>query len=229
MLMRYASLSKQGARRNNEDYIQAIYHPEENSWMGIICDGMGGHSKGELASQTVAETITRYWQKHLNYKDDQIKVEKACLAAYRRFSQKAENIGNMEMGTTMVMVSIQNTHLTIAHVGDSRCYHFRKKEGCIFQTQDHVKNSSGWEIVARCFFTGRPDVAIPEIHKATLQRGDKILLCSDGLYTSMPTDILKEKVMEEKLPAEILDEFDFLCEENGDDNYSGILLEILEI
>lgn len=151
MLMRYASLSKQGARRNNEDYIQAIYHPEENSWMGIICDGMGGHSKGELASQTVAETITRYWQKHLNYKDDQTKVEKACLAAYRRFSQKAENIGNMEMGTTMVMASIQNTHLTIAHVGDSRCYHFRKKEGCIFQTQDHVKNCSGWEIVARCF------------------------------------------------------------------------------
>ena len=45
----------------------------------------------------------------------------------------------------------------------------------------------------------------------------------------MPTDILKEKVMEEKLPAEILDEFDFLCEENGDDNYSGILLEILDI
>lgn len=136
---------------------------------------------------------------------------------------------NMEMGTTMVMASIQNAHLTIAHVGDSRCYHFRKKEGCIFQTQDHVKNCSGWEIVARCFFTGRPDVAIPEIHQATLQRGDKILLCSDGLYKSMPTDILKEKVMEEKSPAEKLDEFDLLCEESGDDNYSGILLEILDI
>ena len=39
----------------------------------------------------------------------------------------------------------------------------------------------------------------------------------------------EQKVMEEKLPAEILDEFDFLCEESGDDNYSGILLEILDI
>lgn len=82
---------------------------------------------------------------------------------------------------------------------------------------------------SQMLFTGRPDVAIPEIHQATLQRGDKILLCSDGLYKSMPTDILKEKVMEEKSPAEILDEFDFLCEESGDDNYSGILLEILDI
>ena len=45
----------------------------------------------------------------------------------------------------------------------------------------------------------------------------------------MPTDILKEKVMEEKSPAEKLDEFDLLCEESGDDNYSGILLEILDI
>lgn len=151
MLMKYGTLTQKGARRNNEDYIQAISHPEENSWMGIVCDGMGGHSKGELASQTVAETITRYWEKHLNYKDDQTKVKKACQAAYRCFSQRAENIGNMEMGTTMVMASIQNAHLTIAHVGDSRCYHFRKKEDCIFQTQDHVKDSFGWEIVARCF------------------------------------------------------------------------------
>ena len=117
----------------------------------------------------------------------------------------------------------------IAHVGDSRCYHFRKKEDCIFQTQDHVKDSFGWEIVARCFFTGRPDVAIPEIHQAILQRGDKILLCSDGLYKSMPPDMLKERVMDEKSPAEILDEFDSLCAKNGDDNYSGILLEILDI
>lgn len=229
MLMKYGTLTQKGARRNNEDYIQTISHPEENSWMGIVCDGMGGHSKGELASQTVAETITRYWEKHLNYKDDQTKVKKACQAAYRCFSQRAENIGNMEMGTTMVMASIQNAHLTIAHVGDSRCYHFRKKEDCIFQTQDHVKDSFGWEIVARCFFTGRPDVAIPEIHQAILQRGDKILLCSDGLYKSMPPDMLKERVMDEKSPAEILDEFVSLCAKNGDDNYSGILLEILDI
>lgn len=114
MLMKYGTLTQKGARRNNEDYIQTISHPEENSWMGIVCDGMGGHSKGELASQTVAETITRYWEKHLNYKDDQTKVKKACQAAYRCFSQRAENIGNMEMGTTMVMASIQNAHLTIA-------------------------------------------------------------------------------------------------------------------
>lgn len=229
MLLRYVTLSKQGARRNNEDYIQVIFHPEENSWMGIVCDGMGGHLKGEVASKTVAESITRYWEKHQSYKDDQTKVEKACQTAYRRFSQKAENIGNIEMGTTMVMASMQNEQLTIAHIGDSRCYHFRKEEGCIFQTKDHVKDSFGWEIVARCFFTGRPDVAIPDIYQATLQIGDKILLCSDGLHKSMHPDILKEKLTEEKAPSEILYELNLLCEKHGDDNYSGILLEILDI
>ena len=52
---------------------------------------------------------------------------------------------------------------------------------------------------------------------------DRILLCSDGLYKSMPPEILKARMMDDKTPEEILDVFDFLCEKNGDDNYTAIL------
>lgn len=98
MKIRYATLSKQGKRRNNEDYLMVVSHPEANSWMGIICDGMGGHAHGEVASKTVAESISRYWGKHLSYKDDKIKASKACQNAFRTFNQKSRHV---EMGTTI--------------------------------------------------------------------------------------------------------------------------------
>lgn len=57
-----------------------------------------------------------------------------------------------------------------------------------------------------------------------LKSGDRILLCSDGLYKSMPPEILKARMMDDKSPEELLDVYDLLCEKNGDDNYSGILV-----
>ena len=49
------------------------------------------------------------------------------------------------------------------------------------------------------------------------------MLCSDGIYKSMPPEILKARMMDNKSPEQILDVFDFLCEKNGDDNYTAIL------
>lgn len=81
--------------------------------MGIICDGMGGHSCGEVASKTVANAITSYWTRHQNYKDDETKVKKACQNAFRIFNSQTRHV---EMGTTMVMASVQDEMLTIAHI-----------------------------------------------------------------------------------------------------------------
>lgn len=104
MRIEYTTLCKQGKRRNNEDYLLVDSHPEQNHWMGIICDGMGGHSCGEVASKTVADAITSYWTRHQNYKDDETKVKKACQNAFRIFNSQTRHV---EMGTTMVMASVQ--------------------------------------------------------------------------------------------------------------------------
>lgn len=104
MRIEYTTLCKQGKRRNNEDYLLVDSHPEQNHWMGIICDGMGGHSCGEVASKTVADAITGYWTRHQNYKDDETKVKKACQNAFRIFNSQTRHV---EMGTTMVMASVQ--------------------------------------------------------------------------------------------------------------------------
>lgn len=203
-----------------------VSHPEQSSWMGIICDGMGGHASGEVASKTVAESITRYWDKHLSYKDDKIKASKACHNAFRTFNQKSRHI---EMGTTMVMASIQENVLTIVHVGDSRCYLLRKEEGCIFQTIDHTSVSDGWEFIYKSFFTDCPEAVEPYIHQEKLQEGDKILLCSDGVYKFMTPEEWINDLITEASPEEIIQMLDNTLEKNGHDNYSAIIIEVTNL
>ena len=60
--------------------------------------------------------------------------------------------------------------VTIAHVGDSRCYLQRQGEGLLYQTEDHLRIDFGWEIVSRCFFTYRPEVAVPDIKQFTIRK-----------------------------------------------------------
>ena len=61
MNIKYAVISKAGKRQDNEDAYKIIEMPEKSRWSGIICDGMGGHAMGEVASQTVVDTISNFW------------------------------------------------------------------------------------------------------------------------------------------------------------------------
>ena len=69
-------------------------------------------------------------------------------------------------------------------------------------------------------------MAVPDIRQIQLKAGDRILLCSDGLYKSMAPDILQARMLDDKPLEEILDVFDFLCQKQCDDNYTAILIEI---
>ena len=59
MKIKYATISKTGRRSNNEDSFKILEMPEHNRFMGIVCDGMGGHSFGEVASRAVCMPSTR--------------------------------------------------------------------------------------------------------------------------------------------------------------------------
>ncbi len=226
MEIRYATLSKTGRCSNNEDAFRVTKDTAHSKWVGIVCDGMGGHAMGEVASKTVSNKITEYWDAHKYEADTKEKVFNACTEASTALDERAKSVKVLEMGTTMVMASIENDTLTIAHIGDSRCYVQRPLEGVVYQTSDHTRLSFGWEVVTKCFFSFRPEIAQPDVRQFKLQSGDRILLCSDGLYKSMAPEILKTRMMDDKSPGEILDVFDFLCEKSGDDNYTAILVFI---
>ena len=221
MKIKFAVISKTGRRSKNEDYVKVIDKPEEVKWLGIVCDGMGGHAMGETASETVCNAVVDYWLRSSD-EDFVIKARRACRFASAKLDELAFEMHHAQMGTTLVMASIDGNTVTITHCGDSRCYLMREDE-VVYQSKDHIEYSFGWEIVAKCFFSYKPEAAVPDIAQFEIKSGDRILLCSDGLYKSMSPEILKARMMDDKTPEEILDVYDFLCEKNGDDNYTAIL------
>lgn len=227
MKIHYATISKTGKRQNNEDAFRMVNIDDSDRWLAVVCDGMGGHAMGEVASETVSNAIVEFWKRHAHESDCKEKVERACRKARVALDEHSYSIGHVEMGTTMVMASIEGDTVTIAHVGDSRCYMQRPGEGLLYQTKDHVRLDFGWEVIDRCFFSYRHEVNVPDIMRLKLRAGDRILLCSDGLYKSMAPDILLERMMDDKPLADILDVYDYLCEKQGDDNYTAILIEVL--
>lgn len=227
MKIHYATISETGKRQNNEDAFRMVNIDDSDRWLAVVCDGMGGHAMGEVASETVSNAIVEFWKKHAHESDCKEKVVRACRKARVALDEHSYSIGHVEMGTTMVMASIEGDTVTIAHVGDSRCYMQRPGEGLLYQTKDHVRLDFGWEVIDRCFFSYRHEVNVPDIMQIKLKAGDRILLCSDGLYKSMAPAILLERMMDDKPLADILDVYDDLCERQGDDNYTAILIEVL--
>lgn len=234
MKVNYATISKAGRRSYNEDCFNIIDSPEKDRWMGIVCDGMGGHAMGDVASKTVVKAISDYWEKFSNMYDREEKVVKACKKATVAVDLLSSKL-YAQMGTTMVMVSIEGNIATIAHIGDSRCYLLRQghydyddinntdKDHVVYQTKDHVRLDFGWEVVEKCFFSYRPEVAVPDILQLEVQTGDRIFLCSDGVYKCIAPNVLKEMLLENKTTGEILEMIDSICERNGDDNYTAIM------
>ena len=170
--------------------------------------------------------FSNYWKKNPKRKDCEKKVIDACHQASVAIDKKSDILHHVEMGTTMVLASIENNKVTIAHCGDSRCYLLRPDEGAVYQTKDHVGTSFGWEVVTQCFFSYRQEFAIQEINQFELMHGDRLFLCTDGVYKAIAHDILVNKLMDDKVLCIITDEIQFMCKKDSYDNYSGVLIEI---
>jgi protein phosphatase len=68
-----------------------------------------------------------------------------------------------------------------------------------------------------------PDVAVPEVARFEVQPGDRIFLCSDGVYKAMAPQILTARLQDNKPLEEVVDVIKFMCEKFSTDNYTGIL------
>ena len=222
--IRYTTFSECGVRRDNEDYCKVVANSDEDRYLFVVCDGMGGHAMGEVASYVVCTTICNYWQQ-ASFDDG---VENVLKSAFKEASDaldaKANVLNHVEMGTTMVLAAIWGNQVVIAHAGDSRCYLLRPEEGVIYQTKDHVNHSIFGDFIDRSFFSYQRESAKVDICQFELKRGDRLFLCTDGVCQYVDSGILTDRLMDDKAPEEIADVIQFLCERNSQDNYTGILV-----
>lgn len=222
--IRYTTFSECGVRRDNEDYCQVVANPKDGRYLFVVCDGMGGHAMGEVASQVVCTAICDYWNSAPTDSDAKTVLQEAFHLSSEALDVKADVFNHVEMGTTMVLAAIVGNHLTIAHAGDSRAYFLRPNVGVVFQTQDHVDHNVWGDFISRSFLSYQREKADVEIHQFELQTGDRIFLCTDGVCQFIAPDILTRRSMDDKSPEDVADVIQFLCEKFSKDNYTGILI-----
>lgn len=222
--IRFASFSEAGVRRDNEDYCKVVTDPENNRYLFVVCDGMGGHAMGEVASQVVCEAICNYWQQASFDNGIENVLKEAFKEASKALDAKADVLKHVEMGTTMVLAAVCDNQVTIAHAGDSRCYLLRPDEGIIYQTQDHVNHSVFGDFIDQSFFSYQSDKANVEVRQFELKHGDRLFLCTDGVWQYVAPYILTDRMMDDKTPEEIADVLSFLAERSSQDNFTGIVV-----
>jgi PPM family protein phosphatase len=192
--------TEQAGRKNNEDRMGYLYTSE--SALFVVADGMGGHANGELAAQIALETMTKAFQAqaHPIVAAPQDFLSKALLQAHHEILRFTHEAGlDDSPRTTLVALLVQAGEAMWIHCGDSRLYWVRGEQ-LEKRTLDHSyaeqmpngsSNSTGYQskVVNRnVLFTclGSPTKPIYDVSPSvSLKRGDKFLLCSDGLWGSL--------------------------------------------
>lgn len=188
-------ISRRGGREKNEDRMGYCYTRE--SGLFVLADGMGGHPEGEVAAQLALQTVSALYQKEARpvVKDVTEFLSTSLMAAHHQIIRYASEKGMLDTPrTTLVAAIVQGTTATWVHCGDSRLYVVRGGE-LLTRTRDHSyleQHSSGIirmdRINRNILFTclGSPTKPVFDVTgPITLQQGDKILLCSDGLWGSL--------------------------------------------
>lgn len=190
-------LSRIGGRANNEDRMGYCYTQE--SGLFVLADGMGGHPEGEVAAQLALETVSSLYQKEAKpvIRDPAEFLSRALLAAHHQIIRYASQKGMLDTPrTTLVVAILQGSSATWIHCGDSRLYAVRNGE-LLVRTRDHSfiereheqAGLSKSELLNRNILLtclGSPSKPVFDIAGPfPVLQGDRFLLCSDGLWSSL--------------------------------------------
>lgn len=185
-------ISRQGGRERNEDRMGYAYTRE--SGLLVLADGMGGHPDGAMAAQLALQTVSAYFQKAASPAVRQVPefLSSALMAAHHQIIRYAAEKGMLDTPrTTLVAAVMERNHLHWIHCGDSRLYVVRNGE-LLTRTRDHSYieqqanlGRSTEHINRNILFTclGSPAKPVYDISgPLQLVQGDRVLLCSDGLW-----------------------------------------------
>ena len=237
------SIHEIGQRDNQEDALWPL-QPTSDSKLFILCDGMGGHEHGEVASQTVSQAIGEWFTTNAVEPLTKSQIEDALAYAYTKLDEK-DGGEFRKMGTTLTLLYIGNTGIFAAHMGDSRIYHMRPGLGVLYQSRDHslvfdlfqsgeisyeeMSNFAQKNIVTRAMTPGEDNRMRPDIiHITDVQPNDYFYLCSDGMLEQMSNEELVSLLSSDKTDEENREQL-ISATANNLDNHSAYLIHIKDV
>jgi serine/threonine protein phosphatase PrpC len=254
--LRIGALTDPGLKRKqrpNEDYIFTLYQQQarRKDWFGlfVVADGMGGHANGHEASRLVVQTFCEIAVPALaNAVENEETLltdllvdalQHANLKLYQR--NRAEKA---DMGTTFTAALLLGNTAYVLNIGDSRTYLYRPAAGLTQVTQDHsvvarlldqgsitseeIYSHPRRNQIYRCL--GDKAAVEVDVFAVSLLPGDKLLLCSDGLW-EMVRDPQIERILSMNGDPTALSQclVQAALDGGGDDNVSVIVVEVLRL
>lgn len=237
--------SRIGGRAENQDC--AIAPDTPYGTLVVVCDGMGGGKAGASASTTVVQAMAQYVRQAQPGQPAEQVLTQAVMHAHgllrQTVCQRPELLG---MGTTCVAALLTSTQAAIVHVGDSRCYLMRAGS-VVFRTADHsvvgemvrkgelteddARRAANANVITRAL--GVADRLEPEANLVDLCPGDRLALCTDGLWNAYPEAELQQLLaapqpVEALLPA-IMDGAEQRAILRGDEHYDNLTLALVQL
>jgi serine/threonine protein phosphatase PrpC len=249
MRLAAAQLTDVGRKRDrNQDNVTHFIPTDTNvldekGALFVVCDGMGGHAAGEVAAEMGVNTIRETY--YASRTPDTINalaaaIETANDAIYNHAREHPELTG---MGTTCVTAAVVDGRAFVVNIGDSRAYLVR--DGQMRQiTRDHswvaeqvrvgllteeqARSHSHRNVITRSLGT-QPNVTA-DLFVETLQNGDRLLLCSDGLHGYVEGDEIEREMVEHKDPDRAAQRLVDMANENGGpDNITALIVHLIDV
>ena len=197
------ALTDQGCVRTQNQDTYKIEQLDKNTLLCVVCDGMGGAKSGNVASALAADVfvqdVRQNWNAGLSReKTSQILLDAVKLANITVYDQSRQIEEFEGMGTTLVAVLVHGKMVTAVNVGDSRAYKI-DRAGIRQITRDHsvvqmmvdrgeltpelARTYPGKNLITRA--VGTESTVLTDVFQLEAEKGDALLLCSDGLSNMM--------------------------------------------
>lgn len=241
--MKWQFMTDQGRVRNHNEDAGGVFINHADQCLSVIADGMGGHQAGDVASQMATSIIEKEWleMNEMNKPEEAEQWLKTIIdqvnhQIYEKSISQKECQG---MGTTIVMTICTQDFITVAHIGDSRCY-MVNEEGFNQITEDHslvnelvrsgqisledAEHHPRKNVLLKAL--GTEDAVYPDIRTISWEKDNMILLCSDGLSNKVADNEFQSYMEnDESLEDTAKGLIALANERGGEDNISLVIVQ----